>query len=70
MNGIFPTAVNLIDNALVEIEQNLTTTQELNVNLQVLLENAAETQREADAFASQSIKSAQLDLARASGSFI
>ncbi|KAG0171323.1 hypothetical protein DFQ30_001155 [Apophysomyces sp. BC1015] len=48
---------------LVEIEQDLTATQEVNVNLQVLLENAVKTQKESDVFATQAIRTMYFDLA-------
>ncbi|CEP15371.1 hypothetical protein [Parasitella parasitica] len=46
-----------------EIEQDLTATEEVNVNLQVLLERAVKTQRESDVFATQAIKNMYSDLA-------
>ncbi|KAI8087813.1 uncharacterized protein B0P05DRAFT_532373 [Gilbertella persicaria] len=46
-----------------EIEQNLTATEELNVNLQVLLEKAVKSQKESDVFANQAIKNMCSDLA-------
>ncbi|KAI8639920.1 hypothetical protein BD408DRAFT_348979, partial [Parasitella parasitica] len=48
---------------LSEIEQDLTATEEVNVNLQVLLERAVKTQRESDVFATQAIKNMYSDLA-------
>ncbi|KAL0084048.1 hypothetical protein F4703DRAFT_1794524 [Phycomyces blakesleeanus] len=50
-------------NSVVEIEQDLTATQEVNVNLQILLENALESQKEEDVHATQAIKSMYSDLA-------
>ncbi|KAI8967620.1 hypothetical protein BDF20DRAFT_900320 [Mycotypha africana] len=48
---------------VLEIDQDLTATQEVNVNLQVLLEKAVKTQKESDIFATQAIKSMYSDLA-------
>jgi hypothetical protein len=45
-----------------EIEQDLTETQEDNVNLQVLLERAVKSQKESDVFATQAIRSIHSDL--------
>ncbi|KAI8336693.1 hypothetical protein BC941DRAFT_427806 [Chlamydoabsidia padenii] len=49
-------------NRVHEIEQDLTETQEDNVNLQVLLERAVESQKESDVFATQAIRSIHSDL--------
>ncbi|KAG2230029.1 hypothetical protein INT48_007060 [Thamnidium elegans] len=46
-----------------EIEQDLTATEEVNVNLQVLLERAVKTQKESDVFATQAIRNMYSDLA-------
>lgn len=43
---------------LVEIEQDLTTREEVNVDLQVVLENAIQTQKESDTCAQQTIRNA------------
>lgn len=48
---------------LAEIEQDLTATEEVNVNLQVLLERAVKTQKESDVFATQAIRNMYSDLA-------
>ncbi|KAF7731573.1 hypothetical protein EC973_009337 [Apophysomyces ossiformis] len=45
------------------LEQDLTATQEANVNLQVLLENALKNQKESDVFATQAIRTMHFDLA-------
>ncbi|KAI8880980.1 hypothetical protein K501DRAFT_9832 [Backusella circina FSU 941] len=46
-----------------EIEQDLTATEEVNVNLQVLLEKAVKTQKESDVFATHAIRNMYSDLA-------
>ncbi|KAI8330628.1 hypothetical protein BC941DRAFT_361319, partial [Chlamydoabsidia padenii] len=75
MNGL-ATQMNVISDDLVskkkkkkkkkkimyEIEQNLTETQEDNVNLQVLLEKAVKSQKESDVFATQAIRNIHSDL--------
>lgn len=43
---------------LVEIEQDLTTREEVNVDLQVLLENEIQTQKESDTDAQQTMRNA------------
>ncbi|CAO3657093.1 unnamed protein product [Mucor hiemalis] len=48
---------------IAEIEQDLTATEEVNVNLQVLLERAVKTQKESDVFATQAIRNMYSDLA-------
>ncbi|KAI9013352.1 hypothetical protein CLU79DRAFT_768941 [Phycomyces nitens] len=55
--------INQSKNRILEIEQDLTATQEMNVNLQVLLENALESQKEEDVHATQTIKAMYSDLA-------
>lgn len=45
-----------------EIEQDITETQEDNVNLQVLLEKAVKHQKQSDTFAAQIIKSIHSDI--------
>lgn len=45
-----------------EIEQDLTETQEDNVNLQVLLERAVKSQKESNVFAIQAIRNIHSDL--------
>ncbi|KAL0087338.1 hypothetical protein J3Q64DRAFT_1736945 [Phycomyces blakesleeanus] len=55
--------INRSNNRILEIEQDLTATQEVNVNLQILLENALESQKEEDVHATQAIKSMYSDLA-------
>lgn len=52
-----------MDNLSAEIEQDLTATEEVNVNLQVLLERAVKTQKESDVFATQAIRNMYSDLA-------
>ncbi|KAI8098917.1 uncharacterized protein BX664DRAFT_319924 [Halteromyces radiatus] len=49
-------------NRVYEIEQDLTETQEDNVNLQVLLERAVKSQKESDIFATQAIRNIHSDL--------
>lgn len=45
-----------------EIEQDLTETQEDNVNLQVLLEKAVKHQKQSDTFATQIIRTIHSDI--------
>lgn len=59
--------VVLIPNGTAEIEQDLTATEEVNVNLQVLLERAVKTQKESDVFATQAIRNMYSDLASVQG---
>ncbi|CAO3589492.1 unnamed protein product [Absidia cylindrospora] len=68
MNGL-ATQINGISedlheskNRVYEIEQDLTETQEDNVNLQVLLERAVKHQKESDVFATQTIRNIHSDL--------
>ncbi|CAO3591971.1 unnamed protein product [Absidia cylindrospora] len=68
MNGL-ATQINGISddlydsrNRVHEIEQDLTETQEDNVNLQVLLERAVKSQKESDVFAIQAIRNIHSDL--------
>ncbi|CAO3629351.1 unnamed protein product [Cunninghamella blakesleeana] len=49
-------------NRVYEIEQDITETQEDNVNLQVLLEKAVKHQKKSDTFAAQIIKSIHSDI--------
>lgn len=55
--------MKLTNHQLAEIEQDLTATEEVNVNLQVLLERAVKTQKESDVFATQAIRNMYSDLA-------
>lgn len=48
---------------IVEIEQDLTRTQETNINLQIRLENAVTRQRESDGHATRAIRDLHSDLA-------
>ncbi|KAF7725345.1 hypothetical protein EC973_009685 [Apophysomyces ossiformis] len=58
-------AVDLRDskNRVSEIEEDLTATQEDNVNLQVLLERAVTRQKESDVFATRAVRHMHADLA-------
>ncbi|KAI8981067.1 hypothetical protein BDB01DRAFT_836420 [Pilobolus umbonatus] len=51
------------EDKVCEIEHDITATEELNVNLQVLLEKAVKTQKESDVFATHAIKNMYSDLA-------
>ncbi|CAO3662627.1 unnamed protein product [Rhizopus microsporus] len=48
---------------IAEIEQDLTATEEVNVNLQVLLEKAVKSQKESDVCATQTIRNMYTELA-------
>ncbi|KAL0089749.1 hypothetical protein J3Q64DRAFT_1696845 [Phycomyces blakesleeanus] len=50
-------------NRVLEIEEDLTTTQEVNVNLQVILERAVSRQKETDVSATRTMKHIHADLA-------
>ena len=50
----------------MEIEDDLTSTQEVNVDLQVLLENAVKTQKESDGKTTHMIRNMHSNLANVS----
>ncbi|KAF9371224.1 hypothetical protein CPB97_002154 [Podila verticillata] len=56
--------VNSYSRRLGEVEQELSTTQELNVNLQVQLENALERQKQSHSTTAQVVKLIQSDLGK------
>lgn len=59
-------ASNQLTNKLDEIEKGLTATQEVNVNLQVLLEKAVHNQRESDVYATRAMRHIHTNLATVS----
>jgi hypothetical protein len=54
---------NRKQNELGEIEKDLTATQEVNVNLQVLIEKAVNKQKESDVYATQAMRHIHSNLA-------
>jgi hypothetical protein len=52
-----------------EIEQDITATQEANVNLQVILERAVHKQKETDVYATRAMKNIHTHLATVSNSY-
>ncbi|GAA5809264.1 hypothetical protein MFLAVUS_002669 [Mucor flavus] len=69
MNGLakqmdgMETDLNHSKDRVREIEKGLTATQEVNVNLQVLLEKAVNTQRESDVYATRAMRHIHTNLA-------
>ncbi|EIE81355.1 hypothetical protein RO3G_06060 [Rhizopus delemar RA 99-880] len=55
--------LNLSENRVQEIEQDITATQEVNVNLQVILERAVHKQKETDVYATRAMKNIHTHLA-------
>ncbi|CAO3684312.1 unnamed protein product [Rhizopus stolonifer] len=55
--------LNLSENRVQEIEQDITATQEVNVNLQVILERAVNKQKETDVYATRAMKNIHSNLA-------
>ncbi|KAG1497440.1 hypothetical protein G6F45_012031 [Rhizopus arrhizus] len=55
--------LNLSKNRVQEIEEDITATQEVNVNLQVLLERAVDKQKETDVHATRTMKHIHSNLA-------
>ncbi|KAG1456070.1 hypothetical protein G6F56_006918 [Rhizopus delemar] len=55
--------INLSENRVQEIEQDITATQEVNVNLQVILERAVNKQKETDVYATRTMKNIHSNLA-------
>ncbi|KAI8993305.1 hypothetical protein BDB01DRAFT_775837 [Pilobolus umbonatus] len=62
MNGM-EIDLNYSRNRVREIENGLTATQEVNVNLQIMLENAVDKQKESDVYANQTMKHLYTNLA-------
>lgn len=59
----------LYNNYIEEIEEDITATQEVNVNLQVLLERAVNKQKETDVYATREMKNIHSNLANVSRFF-
>ncbi|CEG66528.1 hypothetical protein RMATCC62417_03088 [Rhizopus microsporus] len=55
--------LNVSKNRVQEIEEDITATQEVNVNLQVLLERAVNKQKETDVYATREMKNIHSNLA-------
>lgn len=55
--------IRMSGDRVIEIEQDLTRTQETNINLQIRLENAVTRQRESDGHATRAIRDLHSDLA-------
>ncbi|KAI8373491.1 hypothetical protein EDC96DRAFT_41314 [Choanephora cucurbitarum] len=55
--------LNESEERVYQMEQDVTTTEEFNVNLQVILEKAKKSQKETDVFTHQAIKNIYSDLA-------